>query len=78
MQRGGSLTQTAYGLLSDLRHDRARHAAIAARQRGDVVAFDNLVAEDRDRDRPPSPRDQLVVRALVFIDVMGRERQALS
>ena len=70
MQRGGSLTQTAYALLSDL-------VTIARRQRGHrdaparVEALDGLLADDRHRNRAVAARDELVVRRVVFVDVLA-------
>jgi len=43
-----------------------------------VEALNRAIAEDRDRNRPESTRDEIVVRAIVFVDVVRRERHALS
>jgi hypothetical protein len=53
-----------------------RHAPFGdrRRQRTGVEAFDDAAADDRDRDRAPSARDQLVIRAIVLVDVVRRER----
>jgi len=34
--------------------------------------------EHGDRDRPEPARDELVVRAIVLVDVVGRERHAFA
>lgn len=41
-----------------------------------VEAFDDAVADDRHRNRPPAARDELVVRTLVLVHVVGREGNA--
>ena len=69
VQRGGSLTQTAYALLSDLiAIERGltaafRHAAIAAVSARGVEPLHGLIADHGDRDGSESARDQLVVGA---------------
>jgi len=45
-------------------------------ERGRVEAGDRAILEDRHRDRAETAGDERVVRAIVFIDVVGGERDA--
>jgi len=86
VQRGSGLTQTAYALLSDLiaiERLAGEAAALPGRaqrafDRGRIVAFDHRVADDRHRNRAQATGEQLVVCALVFVDVLRGKRDAFS
>ena len=73
-QLGGSLTQTAYALLSDLVtiRRRQRPAPHAARAWSKPVI--DLIADDGHRHRARAERHELVVRGVVVLDVLRVER----
>jgi hypothetical protein len=74
-QLGGSLTQTAYALVSDLVTIRRRQRS-APHGAGLVEAVTTGRRRSRDdvRDRPRAELHQLVVRGVVFLDVLDVER----
>jgi hypothetical protein len=46
---------------------------------GLVESFDGrAIVEDSDRNGPPSARDEIVVRSVVLVDVVGRERHVFA
>jgi len=47
-------------------------------ERGDVEPFDGPILENRDRDGAIPAPDEIVVRLVVLVDVMRRERYAGS
>ena len=47
-------------------------------ERGDVEPFDGAIFENRHRDGAVSTRNQIVVRLVVLVDVLRRERYAGS
>ena len=68
---------TAYALLSDLATIRRRASTNREHAEGhdcrNVVSFDDAIADDRDPHPTETEGDQLVVRAIAFLDVRHRE-----
>jgi homoserine dehydrogenase len=89
---GGGLTQTAYALLSDLvtiarraerPRRRPRQPAIAAMSAGSskpltTASGVRVAAEHRQRRSCESARDEIVIRTIVLVDVVGRERHPFA
>ena len=73
MMRAITNPQSAIGLLRiGPPHGNRRQQLVA------IETFDDAVADHGDRNGAPSARDELVVRAVVFVDVAGGEAHTFA